>query len=113
MIIIRSSHTQFYTNQKQPEASMKSERKPPEADHIVLEDGRFYTPEECCALLKISDTSLLRLRREKGFPMKDIGGPKALGSDIRAWQQQQIDTPQIPRGPRTKRSKSGKTTSAK
>lgn len=65
---------------------------------LTLESGRFYTNDECCELLKISPGSLVRLRRESGFPTRNIsGGPRTLGADIIEWFRNQKDTEYIPR----------------
>lgn len=74
-------------------------KKQPRPQPIELDPGRFYTSAECCQLLRCSQPTLVRLRRDENnpFPMKLVGKGIALGADIQKWFDAQQDRPVKPR----------------
>lgn len=79
--------------------SKKARKKQSRPQPIELDPQRFYTTEECCQLLRCSNPTLVRLRRDETnpFPMKLVGKGIALGADIQKWFAAQQDRPVKPR----------------
>lgn len=74
-----------------------------DSSDLVIEPNRIYNQTECGQILQVSPNTLVKLRRERGFPIRDIGGPRALGADILEWLKQQPDKEYVPRPSRRKK----------
>lgn len=82
--------------------SVKRRNHLPRKPAIELKPDLYYTSAECCQLLRCSQPTLVRLRRDKGFPLKLVGKGIAFGADIAKWFEEQKDRPVVPRKRRKK-----------